>query len=336
MRRQLLHIVRLVLAVIAVPGPASSRGDEPPLLLERTIALPRVSGRIDHMAFDSGRGRLLVAELGNGTVDVIDLASGRIIHRFDGLREPQGVGYAPQPDVIAIASAGDGTVRLFRAGDFAPTATIALGGDADNVRLEPVSGHLVVGYGAGGLAVIDPASGAVLSRVGLAAHPESFQISPDGRRAMVNVPDAQQIAVVDLATGRQPATWRVAGLRANFPMARDQAGNVIATVFRDPPRLVLLDPGDGGVRANVQTCGDADDAFFDPKRARIYVSCGDGRVDVFARDAAGTHRVGTVKTASGARTALFVPALDRLFVAARAGFFGLGSDAAILVLRPQP
>jgi hypothetical protein len=30
-----------------------------------------------------------------------------------------------------------------------------------------------------------------------------------------------------------------------------------------------------------------------------------------------------------------VPDLDRLFVAARAGFFGMGSDAAILVLRPQ-
>jgi len=38
----------------------------------------------------------------------------------------------------------------------------------------------------------------------------------------------------------------------------------------------------------------------------------------------------------GPRTSLFAPELDRLFVAARAGFFGLGSDAAILVLCPQP
>jgi hypothetical protein len=36
----------------------------------------------------------------------------------------------------------------------------------------------------------------------------------------------------------------------------------------------------------------------------------------------------------GARTSLFVPDLDRLFVAARAGFFGIGSDAAILVVHP--
>ncbi len=336
MRRTVSRIVWLAFALTTVLLPVPGRGDEPQLVLERTIALAGVSGRIDHMAFDPGRGRLLVAELGNGTVDVIDLTSGRIVHRFDGLREPQGIGYAPAADVIAIASAGDGSVRLFRAGDFVPMATIALGDDADNIRLEPLSGHLVVGYGAGGLAVIDPASGSVLGRVKLAAHPESFQISPDGRRTMVNVPDAQQIAVVDLASDRQLATWRVAGLRANFPMARDQAGDVIATVFRDPPRLVLLDARSGAMKANMQTCDDADDVFFDPKRDRIYLSCGDGRVDVFVKDAAGYRQASMVETAAGARTSLFVPTMDRLFVAARAGFFGLGSSAAILVLRPQP
>jgi DNA-binding beta-propeller fold protein YncE len=336
MRRHVSHKVWVALALAALLRPVAGRGGEPPLVLERTIALPNVSGRIDHMAIDPGRGRLLVAELGNGTVDVIDLASERIVHRFDGLHEPQGIGYAPAPDVIAIASAGDGSVRLFRAGDFAPMTTIALGGDADNIRLDPRSGHLVVGYGDGGLAVIDPGSGAVLGRVKLAAHPESFQIDPDGRRAIVNVPDAQQIAVVDLGIGRQLAAWQVAGLRANFPMARDQAGQFIATVFRSPPRLVLLDARSGAVQANMQTCGDADDVFLDPKRDRIYVSCGDGHVGVFVKDAAGDRQAGMVKTSAGARTSVFVPALDRLFVAARAGFFGLGSDAAILVLRPQP
>jgi hypothetical protein len=74
--------------------------------------------------------------------------------------------------------------------------------------------------------------------------------------------------------------------------------------------------------------------FFDARRARIYVSCGEGSVDVTQQDAGVYRSLGRIKTASGARTSLFVPELDRLFVAARAGFFGLGSDAAILVLRP--
>src|ERR1700739_29297 len=81
-----------------------------PLILDRTIPLPNVSGRINHMAVDLKRGRLFVAELGNDTVDVVELASGHVIHRIGDLREPQGVGYSPVSDIIAVANAGDGSV----------------------------------------------------------------------------------------------------------------------------------------------------------------------------------------------------------------------------------
>jgi DNA-binding beta-propeller fold protein YncE len=286
------------------------------------------------MAVDLRRGRLFVAELGNGTVDVVDLAAGKVIHRIAGLREPQGVGYSPQADVIAVASAGDGSVRLFKGEGFSPLGVISLGEDADNVRLDTRTGQLVVGYGSGGLAVLDPAGRSVVGTSRLPAHPEGFQLDPDTRRAFVNVPDAGQVAVVDLAAGKQIASWRLPGLKANFPMALDAAGAVLATVFRSPPRLALLDANTGAVTANIPVCGDADDVFFDAKRRRIYVSCGEGMVDVLQGDAAGYHPPAHMPTHSGARTSLFVPELDRLFVAARAGL--LGSDAALLVLRPKP
>ncbi len=304
----------------------------PPLVLDRTIPLAGVSGRIDHMAIDLRRGRLLVAELGNGTVDAIDLAAGKTIHRIGGLRAPQGVGYAPASDVIAVASAGDGSVHLFRGGDFSPVGTIDLGDDADNVRLDARTDALVVGYGDGALAVLDPARRSVASRVKLPVHPEGFQLDRLTRRAFVNVPDAREIAVVDLGTGTQVASWRVPGFRGNFPMALDDAGAVLATVFRRPARLILLDANSGTVRANLKTCGDADDVFFDPGRHRIYVSCGEGMVDVLDRSE--YRLLSRIRTAPGARTSLFVPELDRLFVAAQAGL--LGSNAAILVFRPEP
>jgi hypothetical protein len=326
----------LLLCGLLVTPCANVRAAAPPLELERTIPLPKVTGRIDHMAIDLGRRHLFVAELGNNTVDVIDLADGKSVHRIEGLKEPQGIGYAPKADVIAIANAGDGSVRLFRGADFTPLGTVALGDDADNIRLDPNAGQFVVGYGAGGLATLDPASGSVVARVRLSAHPESFQLDPAARRAFVNVPDAHEIAVVDLATGRQAASWPVPDLRANFPMARDAGGAFLAVVFRDPARLVLLDAASGAVKASIKTCGDADDVFIDAKRRRLYVSCGEGGVDVMQQEADGYQPIDRIKTASGARTSLFVPQLDRLFVAARAGFFGLGSDAAILVFRPGP
>ena len=143
-RRLTLH---LLLAALFCALPSSIWAAEPalPLVLERTIPLTGVSGRIDHMAIDLGRKRLLVAELGNGTIDVIDLVTSQVVHRIDGLKEPQGVGDASGADLIAVASAGDGSVRLFRGDNFSPVGTVDLGDDADNVRLDPGSGQLLVG-----------------------------------------------------------------------------------------------------------------------------------------------------------------------------------------------
>jgi hypothetical protein len=85
------------------------------------------------------------------------------------------------------------------------------------------------------------------------------------------------------------------------------------------------------VVAEHETCGDSDDVFIDRNRGRVYVSCGEGAVDVFERRGAGYTRAGRVPTASGARTSLYVPEDDRLYVAVRATD---GEPAAIWVLRP--
>jgi DNA-binding beta-propeller fold protein YncE len=327
---------RLVAALVALaatvaPQPVKA-ADMPPLVLESTIPLDHVSGRIDHMAVDLGRRRLIVAELGNGSVDVIDLTGSKPLRRIGGLMSPQGV--AAVADRIIVASADDGTVRLFDAVNFAQVGVIGLDGDADNVRVVPGSGRVVVGYGKGGLAVIEPATGAKISEFRLAGHPEGFQLHPTDGRIFANVPDARRISVIDGARGAEVASWKPPDLRANFPMAIDRDGARVASVFRQPARLVLFDAATGAVAANVETCGDADDVFFDAARRRIYVSCGEGFVDVYQQDGALPRRIARVPTSSGARTSLYVPELDRLFVAARSGL--LGSSAAILVFHPQP
>jgi hypothetical protein len=327
--QHLVFCIAAICPLLALPSYAA----EPPLALERTIALHDVRGRIDHMAIDLPRKRLLVAELGNDSVDVIDLAAGVVAHRITGLREPQGVGYAESADVILIANAKDGSVRLFNAKDFSSAGNVALGDDADNVRIDPRNGLAVVGYGGGGLAIIDPRSHAKIADVRLPAHPEAFQIDPQTGRAYVNIPGALQIAVVDLDARRVVANWPMRDASANFPMALDPSQSLLASVFRSPPSLLLLDEGTGSVRQRLPACGDADDVFFDTPRARIYVSCGAGELAVFHRDSS-WQSLETVRTASGARTSLFVPQMDRLYVAERAGL--VGSEAAIRVYRAAP
>jgi hypothetical protein len=327
--------VGTAIALAGVLAQASAAADSrAPLVLEAEIPLADVAGRIDHLAIDLAHRRLFIAELGNNSLDVIDLADRRVVHRLTGMKEPQGILYQPESELLAVANADDGSLLFFHGKDFAPAGRIELGSDADNLRLDERSGHVVVGYGEGGLAVIDAKARSKLSDIRLAAHPEGFQLAPDGLSAYVNIPDARQIAVVDMRSGQTVATWPTGELRSNFPMAISADGKRLAVVFRAPPTLALLDARSGQILSRQQSCGDSDDVFFDERRKRLYLSCGEGAVEAFDWPNGELRRLGRIDAPSGARTSLFAPELDRLFVAARAGL--LGGQARILVFRPAP
>jgi hypothetical protein len=303
-----------------------------PLQLESKIPLGDVSGRIDHLAIDLSHKRLFVAELGNDTVGIVDLSEGKVRHVITGLKEPQGIGYVPATDTLFVANAGDGSVLLFRGESHAAAGRIDLGKDADNIRVDGTTNRVFVGYGDGALAVIDPATNGKVADIPLPAHPESFQLSRSDGRIFVNLPNARAIGIVDRFASRQTGMWTVeAG--SNFPMALDEHSERILVASRNPAQVSAFSTRDGSMVAMIDTCGDSDDLFLDAKRQRIYVTCGDGAVDVLEPEANSYRRVARMPTTSGARTSLFVPEMDRLFVAARAN---PREPAAIWVFRPAP
>ncbi len=332
------HLVRIAIAAaMLVPG-AFRLGAQPaaeprPLSLETKIPLGEVRGRIDHMAIDPVRNRLFVAELGNDSVGVVDLAAAKVVYRIAKLEEPQGVGYEPSADALYVANAGDGSVRLFRGSDFREDGRIELGDDADNIRIDPGAKRVLVGYGNGAIAVIDAVQRRKVAEFAVPAHPEGFQLDPSTDRIFVNVPKTGAIVVLDGRTGERTAAWPLKGAGGNFPMALDQTAQRVLVAFRAPAKLGAFSTADGQNVANVDLCGDADDVFVDAKRRRAYVSCGQGFIDVFdIRDAA-YRRLARIPTVPGARTAYFDPASDRLFLAVRATS---AEPAAIWVFRAGP
>jgi hypothetical protein len=328
-------MIRSVLSALAFAGMLliSSSGpgalaEEPSasLQLERAIPLPGVEGRIDHMTVDVRRQVLFIAEVGAGALDAVNLETGARVGRVEHLEEPQGVAFLQALDQVAVACGGDGTVRFYEASDLRPVGVVKLEGDADNLRLDQRTGMLIAADGKG-FSLIDPIHREVMSHVIVGAHPEGFQIDEAGARLVANVPDQRRIVVVDPTTKQITASWDQKSAM-NFPMAL--SGTTAAAVFRAPAQLIVLDLETAASLAQVSACGDSDDLFFDGRRSRLYVTCGAGRVQVF--DAKDHYRsLGVLNTRSGARTSLFVPAFDRLFVAARAAD---GQPASILVLRP--
>src|SRR5882672_1315405 len=233
--------VTMLAALVGLLFPAASRAEDPaPLVLEAKIPLGAVTGRIDHFAFDPDRQLLFVAELGNDSVGIVDLKERKVLHRITGLSEPQGVAYHPATTTLYVANAGDGSLRLYQAPAFTLLGTIALGADADNIRIDPWRNRIIVGYGKGGLAVIDPASRRKIADMPLKGHPESFQFDETGSRIFVNVPDAPQIVALDAVSGRPVSILENAGASANFAMAVDADAHRVVIAFRNPARLVVF------------------------------------------------------------------------------------------------
>jgi DNA-binding beta-propeller fold protein YncE len=162
-------------------------------------------------------------------------------------------------------------------------------------------------------------------------HPEAFLTESGGSRIFVNEPNAFRVGVIDTASGKEIARWTTLAA-GNFSMALDAAGHRLFVVYRVPAIIAVFDTTNGAVTERVATCRDADDIFFDATRHRVYASCGEGTVVVLATDKGLLHERGRLQTRRGARTALFAPEVDRLYVAAPAVAH---EPAAILVYRPR-
>jgi DNA-binding beta-propeller fold protein YncE len=273
------------------------------LTLKTTVSLPGVQGRFDHFAIDAKGHRLFVAALGNNTLEVVDIAAGKHLKSITGLHKPTGVLYLTEPNQIAVANGADGTFKLFDGVSFELMRTVVSLDDADNVRFDPKTKLIYVGYAEGALAVIDSTTMKPTGSIKLAAHPESFQLEQQGSRIFVNVPDAKQVAVIDRDKKTVTATWPMTEFKANFPMALDEANHRLFVGCRQPARLVVFDTTTGRPVANLAISCDTDDLFYDARLKRLYISCGEGFVDAIDQRGPDTyHLQERIPTRSGSRT----------------------------------
>src|SRR6266480_3325262 len=316
MKRVLRPSLQAIVALASCYTLATVRAQTAPLKLTETIALPGVEGRIDHFAFDAAGERLFVCALGNNTVEVVDLRKAERIHSITGLGAPQGIAYIPELVRLFIANDKGGICKIYDAKSYQPVGELNFQDDADNVRYDSAAKKIYVGFGSGGIAIINTPNGKQVSSIKLSAHPEAFELEKNGKRIFVNVPNARNVAVIDQDKGAVTATWKTDLAFGNFPMALDEANHRLFVGCRIPSKLIVLNTESGDVVAKIDIAGDPDDVFYDSKRHRIYAICGAGKIDIIEQTDPSNYKASSkIETADGARTGLFVPERDTLFVA---------------------
>lgn len=279
-----------------------------------SIPLPGVKGGFDLMAIDVPGQRFFLAAEDNGSLEIIDLKASKPIKSIGGMEEPKWVVYRPESHRIFVSN-GDGRVRVFDATSYQPGLVFELREKANNLRLDADTDELFVGIGKtfGAISIIDTRTDRVTAEIPLAAFPKQFEI--DGDRIYVNVPAANHVAVVSRAQKKVIATWPVRAAKDNVPMGFDRASHRLL-VGCEPGKLVVLETPTGREIAPVEIDEDADGIYHDARRRLIYISCGAGFIDVVRQHNADSYeRIERIATVRGAGTSLFVPQLDRFYLA---------------------
>jgi DNA-binding beta-propeller fold protein YncE len=302
---------------LAVGAQAPTRA----LQLSRTIVLTGVSGKFDNLAIDLAGNRLFIAATTNHSVEVIDLKTDKIAQSITGLGKPHGLAWVASSGSLYVADGALGELRVYKGVPLALAGKIKLSDDADDMVYDAVHHLLFVGHGGSDaanparIAIIDTKKFRLLNHLSVTTHPEALEHDSAGNRVFANIAESNEIVVIDTVTKAISSHWKLTKAADNVPLAYDSDDKLLFIACRKPGTLIVMDAVTGKEVASLPAAGGADDLFYDPTMHRIYVICGAGEVDAYQIDEAkNLHPLEVLHTAAGAKTALFVPEKNLLYV----------------------
>jgi DNA-binding beta-propeller fold protein YncE len=343
MANYLLAVV-IVFASLLISSNGSSAQTKPPLRLVQTISMPNVKGRIDHMDVDVDGHRLFVAGVENGSLEVLDLNTGKWLRSIGGFKTPTEMCYVHELNKLFVASRDDGMVRVFRGDSLELIDSIKLELGANRITYDPAKKYIYIGYGAklagfdyGRVGVIDARSDRLLGDIIFEAHPSQILLDSAAQRILVAVWELGKIDVFDAIDHHMLLTWTTGGQSGD--MALDHAHHRLFIATRNAPQtMIVYDSYSGQEVARLPAEGRMNGVYYDGWHQRIYVTCGRDLPAGYAfvyqqKDADHYELIDKITTAPGAGTSFWVPQLNRFYVAVP----GLEKqEAAVQVFEPVP
>jgi hypothetical protein len=175
----------------------------------------------------------------------------------------------------------------------------------DNIRYDDQAKIIYVAVDEG-LATIDAKTMTTLPTVlKTPEHSESFQLETKGTRIFANMSRANATLVIDRKTGQTVASWPMPAdvAKGPWPMQLDEGNHRLFVCTTNPSLVVVFDTESGKIVTKFHVTVDADDIFYDAETKRLYLSGGEGFVDVWQQLAPNSYqRLAKVPSRVGART----------------------------------
>lgn len=287
------------------------------------ISVEGVKGEFDHFAIDLVHHRLYLAAEDQKTVEVLDLTTQKQIDSIKLFQRPHGLIFLPKTSTLIVADGGDGTIKFIDTDGPKVSSQIKTALRADSVAFDPASqtafvanGGLVAKMDYSLVTAVDAAHAELLGEIKVDSKIlEAMAVEEGSSRLFINLMDKNGVTVIDRVKRQILESWPLTAGRPSA-MAIDQLHHRLFIACRKPGTLMVLDTKSGKTIVDLPCIGHADDAHYDPVSQRIYVSGGEGAVSVYQQRSPDEYTLqGNIETGPGAKTSLFVPELNRLFVA---------------------
>jgi hypothetical protein len=344
-----------VIAIIAVYAVQIHGQEKQALRLVQTIPLPAVTGRLDHMGVDLEKKRLFVAAVANNTLEVVDLAAGKVIKSLAGFKDTQDALFLGGEFNKLYVSSLDGHVRIFQGESFWLVQDFRVEPDPNRLFYDGRTNLIYFGYGGQNagfdayerVGILQPKRGAGYDQLVadmIAPTPRPGHLAEiamdDNGFLLICDSRADRIYQFDTQKRELIKSWPARGDGA-ADMALDRTSHRLFVGTRIPPEMTVYDSVSGKEIQSLPGPETMDGVYYDANLKRVYVTGGrwygtpdasPGWVFVYQqKDPDHYEMISEIKTRPGSGTSLFVPQFDRLYVASQA----MGDQqAAILVFEP--
>jgi DNA-binding beta-propeller fold protein YncE len=333
----------LLLAVAFACAVPSLAQEKAPLTLVKTINVPGAR-KWDHFGVDLKGNRLFVTSEEEPAIEVFNLQTNQHLQSLTEFKEPHNVLPFPELKKIFVVDGEASEIKILDYDTYKIIGHTELTIDADPVVYDSASKYLYVVNGGREaktptclISVVDITSGKKLADMKLETNRlESMAIEKSGSRLFVNMTGINSIGVVDREKRAVVQTWPITAGKENVPLQYDEATHRLFLATRKPSKLVVVNADTGKEVSSLDVADYVDDLAYDAAHHRLYVpgGGGSGAVSVVAQRGADKYEVvATVPTKPGAKTARYVPELNKYFVGVPAKD---GQPAQILVFDVAP
>jgi hypothetical protein len=344
-------------ALLSFSAVQTSAQEKQALKLVRTIPLPAVTGRLDHMGVDLEKKRLFVAAVTNNTLEVVDLTGGKVIKSVIGMKDTQDALFLGGTFNKLYVSSNDGHVRVYQGETLGLVHDFKIAPDPNRLFYDPATDLIYFGHGGqnagfdayGLVGILQAKRGAgydqlVADMIAPTPRPGHLAELVMDDNGILLACDSRADLIYQFDTRKRELikSWSAKGDGA-ADMALDRSRHRLFVGTRMPPQMTVYDSLSGQEIQSLPAPETMDGVHYDTKLQRIYMTGGrwygtpeasPGWIYVYQqKDPDHYDVISKIKTRPGSGTSLWVPQLNAFYVASQA----IGDQKpAVLVFEPVP